>query len=221
MKVLAVVSAVALAGADVQAQAPAPGCGSGGSRIVRSLVGGTIGGWLGFVGAKVKLSDWEESSHSASATRMRNQATIGGAVVGAAVGALIRVGNHSCKTPAPDTRMGREMITKDEITRSGQTGTVYDLVYAVRRNWLNMRGTDVLTEGPETFNLDGKEVTLYFDPRLSAFIDNTKLGSVEELKKISVAGIQGVRYFDGPQATYRWGAGNQHGAIEVLTTVRE
>ncbi len=219
MKVLVVVSAVALAGADLQAQAPAPACASGGSRIVRSLVGGTIGGWLGFVGAKIHYSDWDDASHGEAAHRGRNQATIGGAVIGAAVGALLHVGNSACKTAATDKRMGREMITKDEITHSGQTGSVYDLVFAVRRNWLNLRGVDALTEGPETFNLDGKDVTLVFEPRLNAYVDNARVGSVDELKRIPVAGIQAVRYFDGPQATYRWGAGNQHGAIEVLTMV--
>jgi hypothetical protein len=40
---------------------------------------------------------------------------------------------------------------------------------------------------------------------------------VSELRALPVAGVMAVRYFDGPQATYKWGSGHSHGAIVVVT----
>lgn len=222
MRLWIVIPTLALAGATLQAQEPGvgavPKCGSGSSHmLIRSLVGGTLGGWIGFVGAKIRYSDWNDASHSSSANRARNQATVAGFAIGAVVGSLVHMGTHSCYAPAADKRMGHAMITRDEITHSGQTGTVYDLVYALRRNWLNLRGIDALTEGPETLTFEGQDYVVTGEPRLSVYYDNTKLGSVDELKKISVNDITAVRYFDGAEATYRWGKGNQHGAIELLS----
>ena len=222
MRLSIVISTLALASATLHAQepgvTPVPKCGGGGSSLlIRSLVGGTLGGWLGFVGAKIRFSDWNDASHSAAAHRARNQATVAGFAVGAVVGSLVRMGTHSCYAPSSDARMGHAMITQDEIARSGQTGTVYDLVYSLRRNWLNLRGIDALTEGPETFTFEGQDYVVNGAPRLSVYYDNAKLGSVDELKKVSVNDIQAVRYFDGAEATYRWGKGNQHGAIEMLS----
>jgi hypothetical protein len=150
---------------------------------------------------------------------MRNRTTIGGAVVGMALGSLLKVGG-SCRpreVRLPVARVGREPITQEEITRAGHSGNVYDLIYGLRRNWLNLRGTDALTEGPETLVADGQEINLVGAPRLAVYLDNARLGSVDELRSLPVAGVVSVRFYDGPDATYRWGAGHKNGAIQVLT----
>src|ERR1700759_538035 len=71
-----------------------------GSTVVRTVTGGVLGGWLGFVVAKIKMSDWNDASRTASATRTRNQMTIGGALIGALGASLMHV-NKNCVASAP------------------------------------------------------------------------------------------------------------------------
>src|SRR5206468_9735818 len=117
-------------------------------------VGGTLGAWLGFVAAKIKMSDWNDASRGPAANRTRNNATLGGAVVGAALANLL-FRSHACGSEVPQVAeavappsTARRPITVEEIERSGVNGSVYDLVRTLRRNWLNFRGFDTFSEGP-------------------------------------------------------------------------
>jgi len=205
MRLLLFVPALAVASVPPAAQTPTTTCAkSGAPLIVRSLVGGTLGGWLGFVGAKIHYSDWNDASRGAAAHRGRNQAMIGGALIGAAIGSLVHVGG-SCGQPAHDKRIGQEPITLEEITKSGKTGNVYDLVYSLRRHWLNPRRVAEIG--------DANTGTV------SVYVDNTRVGFADELKYIPVTTVQVIRYYDAGQATFRFGARNPSGAIEVVTSV--
>lgn len=216
-----------LAGVDAYAQ-PIPqrvpsSCSiSAGNRVIRSGIGATLGAWLGFVAAKIKLSDWNDASRGAAAHRTRNKATVAGAVIGLAL-ANIPFGSHSCAAaqtspPAgPPVPAARRPITADEIAHSGVSSNVYDLVYSLRRNWLNARGIETLSEAPRTVEAGGTEVTIPGEPQLVIYLDNTRLGTVSQLRQLPVAGVVGVRYFDGAQATFKWGMGHSHGAIVVVT----
>jgi hypothetical protein len=195
---------------------------SAGNRVLRSGVGATLGAWIGFVAAKIKLSDWNDASRGAAANRTRNKATVVGAVIGLAL-ANIPFGSHSCggaEAPSPvspPVPAARRPITADEIAHSGVSTNVYDLVYSLRRNWLNVRGIETLSEAPRTVEAGGAEVTIPGEPQLVIYLDNTRLGTLSQLRQLPVAGVVGVRYFDGPQATYKWGMGHSHGAIVVVT----
>jgi hypothetical protein len=194
-----------------------PSCASN-NTIVRTAVGGTLGAWLGFVAAKIKMSDWNDASRGPAANRTRNTATIGGAVVGAALANLL-FRSHACGSEVPQVARAaaprstaRRPITAEEIERSGLNGNVYDLVNSLRRNWLNFRGFDTFAEGP------GSASTVVSDePNLVVYLDNARLGTTTQLRSLPVAGVIGVRYFDPAEATYKWGAGHTHGAIQVLT----
>jgi len=179
-----------------------------------------VGGWLGFVVAKIKVSDWDDASRGPDARRLQTRATVSGAVIGAAVtGLLLRTRSCTSGVPAkPIVRAGREPITQAEIERSGISGNVYDLVFARRRPWLSARGTDALTEGPVIWTIDGQPVQYQGESRLIVYLDNAKLGSVDQLRELPILGVNEVRYYDGPEATYKWGAGHIHGAIQVVTT---
>jgi hypothetical protein len=190
-----------------------------GHTALRAGVGGFLGAWVGFVGAKIKMSDWNSASHTPEGQRTRVVYTISGAAIGATIGALLHSSGSCGAAPGlPGARLGREWITPTDIAKSGQTGNVYDLVYSLRRNWLNLRGTNGLSEGPETVNIGGQDVTLNGAPELAVYLDNARLGNVDALRTVPVAGITGVRYYDPAEATMRWGAGNTHGAIQVTTT---
>src|SRR5262245_32456783 len=122
---------------------------SAGKRALRSVGGATLGAWLGFVVAKIKLSDWNDGSHAASAIRQRNRAVAAGAVVGAILGA-VPFHTASCAAPSvpltntPRARQATRPISAEEIAKSGVNGTVYDVVYSLRRNWLNLRGVETI-----------------------------------------------------------------------------
>jgi hypothetical protein len=188
---------------------------------MRAGVGATLGAWVGFVAAKIKLSDWNDASRSQNARHIRLQATLGGAAIGAALGA-VSVHRSCYDTPillSPNAQSAlRRPITQEEILQSGVTTNVYDLIYTLRRNWLNVRGIDTFSEAPRTVQTaSGEEVTIPGEPQLIVYLDNAKLGTLSTLKDLAVPGVVEIRYYDGPQATYRWGAGHSHGAIQVLT----
>lgn len=203
------------------AQSSRAGCARGAA--LRGVAGGAVGAWLGFFAAKVRLSDWDEASHGPAAHRTKNRYTITGAAIGLAAGTLLHIGTSCGRAarPAGPTISDQALhnpITAEEITRSGINGNVYELVYSLRRPWLNLRGIDALTEGPEILNVDGQSIELDGEPRLMVYLDNAKLGSVEQLRTLPIGGVVAVRYFTGSEATYRWGAGHGHGVIQVLTS---
>src|SRR6186997_1165804 len=127
------------------------GCSTFGTGV-RTAGGAFLGAWVGFVVAKMKFSDWNDDSHSPAAIRQRNQITVGAAVVGAVAANLMF--RHPCRAArgaiagTPRESAGRRSIGVAEIEKSGVSGTVYDLVYALRRSWLNTRGLNSMSEAP-------------------------------------------------------------------------
>jgi hypothetical protein len=195
-----------------------------GSSAVRAATGGVLGGWLGFVAAKIKMSDWNDASRSTSGTRMRNQMTIGGAIIGAIGASLIHV-NKNCVAAAAMPAIapaGRQPITAEEISRAGVNGNVYDVVYTLRRSWLNLRGLNSGTEGlhPVASAAD-TIVAADGEAQLVVYLDNMKLGTISELKRLPTVGVTSIRYYDPAQANYLWGTGHTHGAIQVVTLDRQ
>lgn len=189
-----------------------------GHTALGAATGGVIGAWLGFVTAKIRVSDWNDQARSASGIRMRNQSTIVGAALGLAVGSLI--GHHAgCGAVAtlPRVRLSHQAISVEEIAKSGQTGNVYDLVHSLRPNWLNTRGL-TLSEGAESITVNGQSAIVQGAPHLGVYLDNARLGSIDDLKTIPVAGITGVRFYEAGEASMRWGLNNSSGAIQVTTT---
>lgn len=195
-----------------------------GSTAIRAATGGVLGGWLGFVAAKIKMSDWNDASRSASATRTRNQMTIGGVLIGALGASLIHV-NRNCVAAAPRPMAqggARQPITADEIARSGLSGSAYDIVYSLRRTWLNMRGLNSGAEGVHSvLTVADTMATVGGEPQLVVYLDNVKLGTVSELQRLPIAGVTAIRYYDPAEANYLWGTGHTHGAIQVVTVDRQ
>jgi hypothetical protein len=225
---LASSAGVAIAqGPPVAATHPEPAPGPSrclmGSTALRAATGGVLGGWLGFVAAKIRMSDWQDASRSASSHRLRNQMTIGGAILGALSASLLHV-NKNCTGNATRTSSppaGRAPITAEEIARAGVNGNVYDVVYSLRRNWLNTRGVNSANESLHIVVVRDSQVVADGEPQLVVYLDNLKLGTINELKRLPVVGVTSIRYYDPAQANYLWGMGHTHGAIQVVTLDRQ
>ena len=90
------------------------------------------------------------------------------------------------------------VITLEQIQERHFTNA-YDVVAALRPNWLHARGTD-------SFQAPGQVLVYY---------DNMRMGGVESLRTITTPTIIEIRHFDGIAATTRWGLDHGQGVIQV------
>ena len=103
---------------------------------------------------------------------------------------------------AKKVRVDQQLITRDVI-RSTQYTNMYDVVLALRSNWLRARPAE---------SIQGQS------PSIQVYLDNQRLaGGAEELRQLSPTNIESVRYFDPITASARWGMDHGAGAIYVLT----
>jgi hypothetical protein len=96
----------------------------------------------------------------------------------------------------------RTVLGRDEILR-GEYQTAYDAILARRRTWLIAR--------PDLLRGESTPTVVY--------IDDMKMGGLDELRGIPVARIAHIKYYDGTAAYARWGLGHDRGAIQVITVV--
>lgn len=96
-------------------------------------------------------------------------------------------------------RTSRDLLTREQIESTKYTN-IYDVVQALRSNWMNDRGIDSLN-GPSSV------VLVYFD--------DSKLGGVETLRNISPRTVEYIRHYDGIAASGRWGLDHGKGVIYV------
>jgi hypothetical protein len=111
----------------------------------------------------------------------------------------------ACAAPTPVVTEGapradRNVLTAEQI-QANTYQNAYDVVEALRTNWLRPRGTDSFTSPSVVI----------------VYLDNVKLGGVETLRGIQLTNIQAIRHFDASAANARWGIGHASGAIQVLT----
>lgn len=97
-------------------------------------------------------------------------------------------------------RRDNSTITRAELLEN-HFYTAHDAVASLHANWLQTRGTD-------SFRTPSK-VWVYFD--------SVKLGDVATLASISLMPVSYIRYFNGVDATTRWGVGHSAGVIYVST----
>jgi hypothetical protein len=110
---------------------------------------------------------------------------------------------------------GPNLITADEIARVN-VQNAYEAVQKLRPAMLRQRQVasangqgGVMKDAPTGSSVAAGEVMVY--------MDNTRLGDVEQLRQISVASIAAVRYFSASEAQTKWGSGHAGGVIEVIT----
>lgn len=114
----------------------------------------------------------------------------------------LALGLVGCSTPRAQTGgdVDRSVLLADDFADRG-FHTAYDVVEALRSNWLASRG-------PNSF----QSPTV-----VQVYLDGIRLGGVETLRTVDVQPIVYIRYFDGVAATARWGLDHGAGAIYVST----
>jgi hypothetical protein len=97
-------------------------------------------------------------------------------------------------------RVERDVLTQEQVLET-RTTNAFEAIATLRSNWLIPRGVD-------SFSNPG-QVLVYFN--------DTRLGGVVTLQGISLNEIGYIQYFDGTEASARWGLDHGHGVIYVST----
>lgn len=101
-------------------------------------------------------------------------------------------------------RRDQQLLTREDILATQYTN-LYDVVRALRGNWLRIRSAD---------SFEKSQV-------LQVYLDNQRLaGGADELKLMAPTNIESIRYLDPVQASSRWGLDHGMGAILVTTSKR-
>jgi len=104
--------------------------------------------------------------------------------------------------PSKDAAEARDrtVLTQTQFG-AHQFNTAFDAIESLRSNWLKTRGTDSF-QSPS---------------HVRVYLDNISLGDTATLHTIAINTIVYIRYFDGVQATARWGLDHGAGVIYVST----
>ena len=132
--------------------------------------------------------------------RWRNVFTLGMAV-------LLNLGCATTRSSTP--KSDPDVITEDQIVRSKATNA-YDVIATISPKMFTAHGA-ATTRGdqPPTPGRQALPVVVY--------VDNVKVGPVEELKTLGKVDVKEIRYLSPRVATDRWGEGHPGGVIYVTT----
>ena len=112
----------------------------------------------------------------------------------------------SCASGSPsDTAArpssSRSVISSEELAALPGQLSCSDAVRRLRSTWLRTRGA-----ASARGNL-----------QVQVYMDNVRVGGIDFLQSRSLDGITEIRYFNGRDATTRWGTGVGGGVIELIT----
>jgi len=105
-------------------------------------------------------------------------------------------------SPAP-AGLDPDLVTAEELATLPGNRTLFDALTSLRPAWFRTNPS-ALMQNRET------DITVY--------MDRSKLGGSETLREISTTGVWEVRHYSATEAEMRFGPGNLHGAIEIVTT---
>lgn len=94
-----------------------------------------------------------------------------------------------------------DVITSDQFAPSDQTALV--IVQRLRPRWLRARSQGTVTNPEPAF--------------AQVYVDNTHVGDIDSLYRISATQIDRIEYLDALDATTRYGTGYAGGLIIVRT----
>lgn len=99
------------------------------------------------------------------------------------------------------TRSSPNRLTAEELSQAPELNA-FEAIQRYRATWLRVRGQT-------TFGVGGGVQTI------KVYINGSLRGNVEELRRIRVTNIDGMRFLNGREATARYGTDHPDGAILV------
>ena len=120
---------------------------------------------------------------------------------------IVVLGVAACASSSSSSASGGpkpspNLITADEIARVN-VQNAYEAVQKLRPAMLRQR--QVASANAQATG------------ELLIYMDNNRLGDVEQLRQISASSIASLRYFSASEAQTKWGSGHPGGVIEILT----
>ena len=103
-----------------------------------------------------------------------------------------------------EQRRDRNVITRDEITRSAEHSAL-NLIRSLRPGMLTDRGKTSIANN---------------DPGIVVFLNDQRYGDLSSLDGIEVNSIEEIRFIDAAQAQQRYGMGYPQGVILVTSRSR-
>jgi hypothetical protein len=105
------------------------------------------------------------------------------------------------------TRRQANLITSAELTQSGAQN-LYQAVQILRPNWLRARTRASMGSGARTGGASAQSAIV-------VYLDQNKYGTINNLSQLTINGVTEMRYYDGTEATNRFGSGHASGAIVI------
>ncbi|HEX6924459.1 MAG TPA: hypothetical protein VF167_03485 [Longimicrobiaceae bacterium] len=191
------------------------------TRTLFTVGGAVVGAGLGYFTSHVVYNDWHKTSNS-SFLEQRRLYSASGAAIGAIAGLLI--GEHHAGVgpglaiPRNVAMEGIEFLSHEEIAEAGGT-TVFEVIQSLKPDWFIVRGNKSLLEQGQVLETDYSVAVIPGTPQIITYLDNARLGDVDNLRSIPAAEVRSITRLSAAQAALRLGPGHPHGAIIVSTAV--
>lgn len=200
-----------------RAEPEAPQGRSAWSTVLHTLGGAVVGGWVGWMGSQVAMSDWDRPKDGNLMDR-RVGWVVGGMVTGMIASQF--VGSTTAPGAVPTLTPGardRSVLTREEIALSG-ANNAYELIQSLRGEWLrSQRGVNQWSESARGTVTREEAAITPGAPRTLVYMNTTRLGGIETLRDISLFELQRVEFIGPQEATTRYGTGHEHGVIQLWT----
>lgn len=105
------------------------------------------------------------------------------------------------------------LITQEEIRQAPPAQTAYDLIRALRPNWLQPRGVQSLGSPAET--QPGVRQATRGPASVVVYIDGVRMGGPDALRQIVAANVREARFLGATEASTRFGTDHPAGAILI------
>jgi len=120
-------------------------------------------------------------------------------------------------TKAAPAKRDRNVITADELsTPERQAQSVFEVVRALRPNFLNVRGTQSCLAAQD---LGGCSAEDRESGKVHASVDGTTVVSVDEMKNLRASNVTEIRFLNAAQAMQRFGGAAHQGPVILVTTM--
>jgi hypothetical protein len=98
-----------------------------------------------------------------------------------------------------------QLITQQEISASGMSGSAFEIITRLRPNFLVSRGQTTIN--------NGQSVASY----PNVYLDGVTFGDINTLRNIDSAQIAEIRLYQAWEAQTKFGLGNNGGVIAITT----